>query len=93
MKMKVEMEVTIPQALALQAMFEYWNWLGGIGSSRNVAFYCDGDGNFQPHCKVSCDTEIPELTDELRKLAVVEDVDGDRVYDFDPVAWRINHGA
>ena len=26
-KMTVNMDVTIPQALALQAMFEYWNKL------------------------------------------------------------------
>jgi hypothetical protein len=85
----VQMDVTPPQALALQAMFEYWTRLGGIGSSRYVAFYCDGDGNFQPKCRVAFSSPIPLLTDELRKKAVVKECDGDRWYDFDPVAWAL----
>jgi hypothetical protein len=89
-KMTIEMEVTKPQGLALQAMFEYWNYLAGIGASRQISFMVDGDGNFHPDCKVSFDEEMPEMNDELRELAVVEDVNRARKYDFDAIAWKIN---
>lgn len=90
-KMTVEMNVTKAQGLTLQAMFEHWNRLSIIGSSRHIAFCVDGDGNFHPKCKISFDAEMPELTDELRKIAVVGDADGNKVFDFDPIAWKINH--
>jgi hypothetical protein len=89
-KLTVEMNVTVAQALALKAMFEYWNICGSAGCSRRVAFYVDGDGNFQPKCKISTNTELPELTSEMKKMAVVSDDNGNRVYDFDPIAWMIN---
>jgi hypothetical protein len=90
LKLTVTMEVTVPQALTLKAMFEYWNRLGRIGASRYVAFYCDGDGNFRPECLVSTDRAVPGLTDAIRKKSVVDDHDGDRKYDFDPVAWLLH---
>lgn len=90
-KMIVQMEVTPAQGLALQAMFEYWNQLSSMGGSRNVAFFVDGDGNFHPKCYVMFNPKLPKLTDELREAAVIKDQDGDRVYDFDPIAWKINH--
>lgn len=87
----VKMEVTPAQALALTAMFEYWNSLGSMGASRNVAFHCDGDGNFRPHCEVTTNLPdnhpLPLLTDHMRQKAVIEDHGGDRLYDFDPIAW------
>jgi len=82
----ITMSVTKAQSITLSAMFDYWNQLSSMGSSRKVAFYVDGDGNFHPNCKVVGVTKISELH---RKLAIVEDIDGDRVYDFDPVAWSI----
>jgi hypothetical protein len=89
-KMKIEIDATIPQALALQAMFEYWNYLGGVGGSRQVAFYVDGDGDFKPKCKISFDGEVPELTKEMAKMAIVKDMAGDRVYDYDPIGWHLH---
>ena len=89
-KMTVELEVTIPQALTLQAMFDYWNQLSGKGSSRFVAFYADGDGNFHPQAKCTFSEELPYLNAHMRHLAVVEDLDGNRKYDFDPVAWKLS---
>jgi hypothetical protein len=86
----VSMKVTIPQALALKAMFEYWNQLSNLGSSREVAFYVDGDGNFHPQCKVTTDVELPELTDELKKLPVKRDNNGSRLYDYDNLAWYLS---
>jgi hypothetical protein len=91
-KMTIEIDVTVSQGLALKAMFDYWNELGSFGSSRDVGFHCDGDGNFHPNCKVSFDDDMPELTDEMRKASIVQDNDGDRVYDFDPIAWML-HGT
>lgn len=89
LKMTVEMEVTEPQALALQAMFKYWNYLASIGSSRFAGFYVDGDGNFKPKCKIALSEPIRELTDEMCEIAVVEDRGGNRNYDFDPIAWSL----
>lgn len=88
-KMVVEMNVTKPQALALQAMFEYWNHLGSIGASRKVSFYVDGDGDFQPECKIDLESIDTKLTDKMRKISIVEENDGDRTYDFDPIAWEL----
>jgi len=92
LKLTVTMDVTISQALALEAMFEYWTTLGSIGSSRNVTFFCDGDGNFQPKCEVSTNKPIPSLTNAIRQQAIVTDVDGNRTYDFDAIAWEVNGG-
>lgn len=86
MKLTVEMQVTIPQALALTAMFKYWNTLSSWGASREVGFFVDGDGNFHPKCEVTTDKPIPELTEEMRKAAVVKEWDDNRVYDYDPIA-------
>ena len=88
-KMTIEMNVTIPQALALQAMFEYWNTLGNVGCSRKVGFYVDGDGNFQPNCTIKFNTIIPTLTDEMRGKAIIKEHDDNRLYDFDPIAWLL----
>lgn len=88
----VLMKVNISQALALKAMFEYWNQLSNLGSSREVAFYVDGDGNFHPQCEVITDVELPELTDELKKIIIRRDVNGSRLYDYDGVDWHLNEG-
>jgi len=90
-EMNVQMFVTKPQALALQAMFEYWNECGSIGTSRFVGFFADGDGNFQPNAKCTYKQNIQLLTDEMKVLAIHHDNDDGRMYDFDSIAWRINH--
>jgi hypothetical protein len=84
------MKTTIAQALALKAMFKYWNSLSSMGSSRKVGFYVDGDGNFHPECIVTTDVELPELTDDMAKAAIVEDRGGNRIYDFDSIAWMLH---
>jgi len=68
----------------------YWNRLSAVGGSRRVAFYVDGDGNFHPRCKLSFKGNIPQLTEEMKEAAVVEDRCGHRVYDYDPVAWVLH---
>ena len=80
----ITMTVTRPQAIALRAMFDYWDWLGAVGSSRRVAFFVDGDGDFHPKCRISGG---PEITKEHARLAIAEDEGGHRLYDYDPVAW------
>ncbi len=88
-KMLVRLDVTESQGLALEAMFEYWNYLAGIGSSRQISFMVDGDGNFKPNCKMSYDRTMPKLTDKIRELAVVEEKNRARKYDFNPIAWYL----
>lgn len=89
-ELNVKMQVTVPQALALQAMFEHWNRLGSIGSSRMIGFYVDGDGNFQPKCEVTTSVPIPQLTDDLRQAAMVSnDGNGTVDFDFDGIAWKL----
>ena len=90
-KMTVEFEVDKAQALALQHMFEFWTALGQQGSSRWVAFDCDGDGNFQPNCKVSFSEPIDGLTEEIRRATVIDndtqniEVRADFVFYYDTV--------
>ncbi len=91
-RIAVYLTATVPQALALQAMFKYWNRLSGVGGSRRVAFYVDGDGNFHPDAQfVNLSTQsLPRLTDELYEAAIVAGKEnGDYVFDFDPVAWLL----
>ncbi len=91
-RVAVYLTATVPQALALQAMFEHWNRLSGLGGSRKVAFYVDGDGNFHPNAQfVNLSTEkLPRLTDEMREAAIVAGKEnGDYVFDFDPIAWML----
>jgi hypothetical protein len=95
-KLTVEMDVTVPQGLALQAMFKHWNRLASQGSSRMVAFYVDGDGNFKPKCQVSFSEEMPALTPELEAVACVLNDDYPERYtqyqfDFDPIAWHLKN--
>jgi hypothetical protein len=55
------------------AMLKYMERLGGIGSSREVSFYADGDGDFRPKFKWS-----EHLPSDAKP---VKDKDGDRFYD------------
>ena len=90
-KMTVEMDVTIPQGLALQAMFEMWNIHSEIGASKRISFFCDGDGNFHPKCKITFNKKMPKLTDKLKTLAIVKNTPQEIVYDYDPMSWEINN--
>lgn len=55
------------------AMLKYMQQLGGLGGSRKVGIYSDGDGDFRP--KFEWDATL--VSDA--KPAV--DNDGDRIYD------------
>ena len=100
--MTVTMSVTVPQALALQAMFRYWNRLSSMGASREVAFFVDGDGNFHPDVKcgfaLGLIDAVPELTEELEDMAKVSEVNSGTdkhgqpmaLFDFDAIAWSMH---
>jgi len=96
-EMKVTMQVTPAQALALKAMFEHWNKMASWGASRIVAFYVDGDGNFKPKVEVSMPDSVPQLTDEMRENAMneISEVstigEGDVLFDFDSIAWILHN--
>lgn len=89
------MDVDVAQALALQSMFQHWNFLGSVGSSRMIGFYVDGDGNFNPKAKCSFSERIPELTDEIFKYAICKKEDAQDEYDinfdFDGVYCKLRH--
>jgi len=55
------------------AMLKYMQQLGGLGGSRKVAFYSDGDGDFRP--KFEWDTNLPS------NATPIKDEDGNRTYD------------
>ena len=73
MKFTIEVEMKdrwIPHFLA---MLKYMQDLGGMGASRTVSFYADGDGDFHPKFKWSS-----SLKDDVKPIS---DRNGDRFYD------------
>lgn len=60
----------VPQFLA---MLKYMQQLGSQGSSRTVALYSDGDGDFRP--KFKWESKLPS------NATPFYDVNGDRTYD------------
>lgn len=89
-KLTVTMEVSAPQAYALQEMFKWWTFCGKAGMSRKVAFYVDGDGDFHPNCEVKTEPTLPELPKEQAEKAIVEDKHGHRLYDYDSISWSLH---
>jgi len=90
----ITLELTPPQAAAIEDMLYQWNYMGGIGRSRWTAFYADGDGNFQPNARI--DGRKPEKaspTGKWHRHTVEKESrpDGDGVYfmDFDGIAWAM----
>jgi hypothetical protein len=59
----------VPQFLS---MLKYMEQLGGLGGSRKVAIYSDGDGDFRPKFSFSIDWS---------KVEPIEDNNGNRLYD------------
>jgi len=95
MKMTVVFDVNREQAITLREMFNYWNRLSSIGSSRYVAFFVDGDGNFHPNIKMAFTENLPELEEKYLNSAIKQNPhgykvhEGDRFYDFDPIGWAL----
>lgn len=105
-EMTVKIQVTESQALALQAFFKHWNRLASWGSSRFVAFYVDGDGDFKPKCEFEFSEPIRELTEDLEQIACIaredatymqdpgnvsDSVRASYAFDYNPIAWKINN--
>ena len=82
-------DLTIPQAAALRAMFEQMRVLGGMGSSRWVCFYSDGDGNFRPKPAYTV-SEYADVTEEWSKGAGNWE-NGEYRVDFDSIAWPLGN--
>jgi hypothetical protein len=98
LEMTIKLQVTEPQALAVQAMLKCWNSLGSMGSSRYVAFYVDGDGDFKPKATWEFSKPVAELTPEMQEAAhifakLTKDQNpgshSDHAFDFDPIAWKL----
>jgi hypothetical protein len=81
--------LTKPQALAIEEMLAWWQRLGSWGSSRNVTFFADGDGNFRP--QITVDGRKPEFKgSELCGEKTFRPKDGGDInIDFDPIAWAL----
>jgi len=54
------------------SMLKYMQYLGSVGSSRQVTIYSDGDGDFRPKFKFDVDFE---------EQPPIKDNGGDRLYD------------
>ena len=88
--MIVEIEnLTKAQELALESMFASFKNLGGIGASRWVSFFADGDGNFHPKIKVN-GIEPKEYKNKNGEYVFTE-VDRVIKIDYDKIAWEINY--
>lgn len=64
-KFTIEVEMSerwIPHFLA---MLKYMQYLGNIGSSRSVAIFADGDGDFRP--KFKWDENLPSDAEPVSK--------------------------
>jgi len=73
MKFTIEVDMQdrwVPQFLG---MLKYMQQLGGLGSSRTLTFYSDGDGDFRP--KFDWDYELPIERDGIN------DINGNRFFD------------
>lgn len=73
MKFTIEVEMKDRWVPHFLAMLKYMEQLGGLGSSRRVALYSDGDGDFRP--KFKWDGSLPSDAKPFF------DNGGDRMYD------------
>jgi len=86
--MEFNIKVTMPKRWIpyFLSMLRYMEHLGSLGSSRMLAFYSDGDGDFRP--KFESEIKIPEVlmdtkTGEINDLGTKPKVaiKVERVYD------------
>jgi len=88
------MEVSEAQALALQAMFDHWTFLGNIGSSREIGFMVGGGWDFRPDCKISVDGDVRPLSDTVARIAGQNKTSGygNRTFDYNTINALIREG-
>lgn len=73
MKFVIQVEMQDRWVSHFLSMLKYMQFLGGIGSSRKVSFYADGDGDFRP--KFNWSSSLPSDADPVSEKG------GDRFYD------------
>jgi len=91
-------DLSMAQALALDAMFQCWEQLGSMGCSRWVAFMADGDGDFRPKVQVVYNPKPKWFELELiSKAKMCDDLtpNGKRpitkiAFDYDAIGWALN---
>lgn len=72
-KFTIECEMKTRWVPHFLGMLKYMQQLGGLGGSRKVSIYSDGDGDFHP--KFKWDASLPEVAKPS------SDNDGNRTYD------------
>ena len=88
--MKIEIVIdnlTKAQLLALYQYFKNWKRLCNIGSSKNMSFFVDGDGNLHPdiHMKLPGYITVDEI------LLAKECYGGKSEIDFDKIAKELRY--
>jgi hypothetical protein len=73
MKFTIECEIKYRWIPHFLSMLNYMQYLGAIGSSREVGILSDGDGDFRP--KFTWDSSLPSEVKPMR------DINGNRIYD------------
>jgi len=94
----IMLDLTPPQAIAVEDFLHTWNQLSNLGASRWTAFYADGDGDFHP--KATLNGEVPKATPLLKgrddrwqkiELGGPMYTGNDECYciDYDVISWRM----
>ncbi len=93
MDIKIE-NLSEAQKIAIEDMLAIWIYCGGIGASRPVTFYVDGDGDFHPDILI--DGQKPRRFKNPTKDAKVHTID-DKIpehtgyfIDYDEIAWLLH---
>lgn len=73
-KMTVNLEVNVLQALTLRAMFKHWNNTSANGCTEAVGFLVNELGNFSPKAECYFSEQIPEM-DYILESFTSEDTD------------------
>lgn len=82
--------LTEAQAIAIEEMLAIWQSLGNIGSSRYVAFFADGDGNFHPQVKINGERPVHKSEEILGYPVSERKMDYSTYWiDFDTIAWKL----
>lgn len=87
--MQITLEnLTIPQAAAMRSMFECMRRLGSMGSSRFVAFYADGDGDFRPKPTYKFTNRRKDIEEWSVGECEWSGARDEFCVDFDSIAWK-----
>jgi hypothetical protein len=76
MKIKIKADIPNRWVPCFLAMLDRMEYLGIIGSSRNVTIYSDGDGDFRPKFKFP-----KKLIPLISKATIKSKTGGDYIYD------------